>query len=170
MRVFSISSSILSGLVSLWVGWVNHCCLLLSSCHWSVPHKAISWRLCTIRGWEAEIQSMALSLRETSSLTLMFTLKSGDGNHLRTSSHRSTSSLPTHQFHIQMETNSTHWRTASVWGPQRRDLWSAEAERGSAAEGWTWASKLIALALQDFAELAVSPALLHGNKLIFMSR
>lgn len=50
---------------SIWGGWVSHSCLLLSSCHWSVSHKEISWRVCTntIREQEGEIRSMALLLR-----------------------------------------------------------------------------------------------------------
>ncbi len=51
--VFSVAPVIcmkhLSQAWSIWGGWVSHSCLLLSSCHWSVSHKEISWLLCTMR-------------------------------------------------------------------------------------------------------------------------
>lgn len=59
--VFSVTSGIcvkhLFQAWSNWRGWVSHSCLLLSSCHWSVSHKEISWRLC--------VQSESMRERDT---------------------------------------------------------------------------------------------------------
>lgn len=132
---------------SVWGGWVSHSCLLLSSCHWSVSCKEISWRLCTIREHEGEIQSMALLLGLRGNDAWLWSLRSIQAmGTLSTSSRHSTSPLPTHQCNVKWR-STQHPLEPRDFGLQRRCFWSAEAVCVSAAAGWTWAPKLIGLAL-----------------------